>query len=306
MLSDVSLRRVPWSQEVALGTIRAHAEQRGPLLPVLHALQETFGYVDPRAVPLVAKVLNVSRADVHGVLTFYPDLRSTLPGKVRVQVCRGEACQSVGGHALAQHAVSSLGVDFGGTIDASGQALAIAANGSLLGMHVDELLRGTVGDNIFGKSSSRRITVDGKVDARSVKLTAKGVSAAELRESITGATTVSGIMRAAMAPGAQSFAQFATGIGSIFSNTSAFDWAVLGAFINRENTVTGGVALGGGTVNLKDLTLQGGNTTAVINGSNRMADGTTNTTIRLNTANRGYVATMTGKLASPDLHAVSQ
>jgi len=198
------------------------------------------------------------------------------------------------------------GVDFGGTIDASGQALAIAANGSLLGMHVDELLRGTVGDNIFGKSSSRRITVDGKVDARSVKLTAKGVSAAELRESITGATTVSGIMRAAMAPGAQSFAQFATGIGSIFSNTSAFDWAVLGAFINRDNTVTGGVALGGGTVNLKDLTLQGGNTTAVINGSNRMADGTTNTTIRLNTANRGYVATMTGKLASPDLHAVSQ
>jgi len=115
MLSDASLRRVPWSQEMALETIRAHADQRGPLLPVLHALQETFGYVDPRAVPLVAKTLNVSRADVHGVLTFYPDLRSTLPGKVRVQVCRGEACQSVGGHALAEHATSSLGVDFGGT-----------------------------------------------------------------------------------------------------------------------------------------------------------------------------------------------
>ena len=115
MLSDASLRRVPWSQEMALETIRAHADQRGPLLPVLHALQETFGYVDPRAVPLVAKTLNVSRADVHGVLTFYPDLRSTRPGKVRVQVCRGEACQSVGGHALAEHATSSLGVDFGGT-----------------------------------------------------------------------------------------------------------------------------------------------------------------------------------------------
>ena len=95
--------------------IGAHASLRGPLLPVLHALQETFGYVDPRAVPLVAKVLNLSRAEVYGVLTFYPDLRSTPPGKIRVQVCRGEACQSVGGHALARHATSSLGVDFGGT-----------------------------------------------------------------------------------------------------------------------------------------------------------------------------------------------
>ncbi|HZW45598.1 MAG TPA: NAD(P)H-dependent oxidoreductase subunit E [Dermatophilaceae bacterium] len=115
MLSDVTPRHAPWSPEVALETIGAHAGLRGPLLPVLHALQETFGYVDPRAVPLVAMELNLSRAEVYGLLTFYPDLRSTPPGKVRVQVCRGEACQSVGGHALAQHATSSLGVDFGGT-----------------------------------------------------------------------------------------------------------------------------------------------------------------------------------------------
>lgn len=117
MLSGVSPRHAPWSHEVALETIGAHATQRGPLLPVLHALQETFGYVDPRAVPLVAKALNLSRADVHGVLTFYRDLRSTPPGKVRVQVCRGEACQAVGGHTLAEHATSSLGVDFGRTAD---------------------------------------------------------------------------------------------------------------------------------------------------------------------------------------------
>jgi len=115
MLSDVSPRHAPWSPDAALETIGAHTGQRGPLLPVLHALQETFGYVDPRAVPLVAKTLNLSRAEVYGVLTFYPDLRSTPPGKIRVQVCRGEACQSVGGHALARHATSSLGVDFGGT-----------------------------------------------------------------------------------------------------------------------------------------------------------------------------------------------
>ncbi|MEP7370451.1 MAG: NAD(P)H-dependent oxidoreductase subunit E [Dermatophilaceae bacterium] len=112
---DVTPRHTAWSPELALETISAHAAQRGPLLPVLLALQETFGYVDPGAVPLVAKALNLSRAEVHGVLTFYADLRSTPPGKVRVQVCRGEACQSVGAHALARHATSSLGVDFGGT-----------------------------------------------------------------------------------------------------------------------------------------------------------------------------------------------
>ena len=115
MLSEIAVRHVPWSPEAATEVIRANADQRGPLLPVLHALQETFGYVDPRAVPLVAAVLNLSRADVHGVVTFYSDLRSTPPGNVRVQICRGEACQSVGAHALAGHATRSLAVDFGAT-----------------------------------------------------------------------------------------------------------------------------------------------------------------------------------------------
>ncbi|MHB1475561.1 MAG: NAD(P)H-dependent oxidoreductase subunit E [Dermatophilaceae bacterium] len=147
MLSNVSQRHTPWSEEGALETIGAHAAQRGPLLPVLHALQETFGYVDPRAVPLVAKTLNLSRADVHGVLTFYPDLRSTPPGRVRVQVCRGEACQSVGGHALAQHATSSLRVDFGGT----------TADGSLT---LEEVF--CLGNCALGPT----VTVDGRLHGR--------------------------------------------------------------------------------------------------------------------------------------------
>ena len=147
MLSDVSMRHVPWSQEVALETISAHSAQRGPLLPVLHALQETFGYVDPRAVPLVAKTLNLSRADVHGVLTFYSDLRSTPPGKVRVQVCRGEACQAVGAHALAEHATSSLRVDFGGT----------TADGSVT---LDEVF--CLGNCALGPT----VTVDGRLHGR--------------------------------------------------------------------------------------------------------------------------------------------
>ena len=104
-----------WSAEQAARVIAEHAGARGPLLPVLHALQEEFGYVDPEAVPLVAKALNLSRADVHGVLTFYSDFRTTPPGKRTIGVCRGEACQSVGGRALAEHATSSLGVGFGGT-----------------------------------------------------------------------------------------------------------------------------------------------------------------------------------------------
>ena len=113
MLNDEQQQHTPWSADLALETITARAGLRGPLFPVLHALQATFGYVDPRAVPLVASTLNLSRADVDGVLTFYPDLRSTPPGRVRVQVCRGEACQAVGGVALAAHATGSLRVGFG-------------------------------------------------------------------------------------------------------------------------------------------------------------------------------------------------
>ena len=104
-----------WSAGEAAGVIARHADVRGPLLPVLHALQEEFGYVDPEAVPLVAKALNLSRADVHGVLTFYSDFRTSPPGRRTVGVCRGEACQSVGGRALAEHATSSLGVPMGAT-----------------------------------------------------------------------------------------------------------------------------------------------------------------------------------------------
>lgn len=147
MLSDASPRHTPWSPTVALDTIGAHSSQRGPLLPVLHALQKTFGYVDPQAVPLVAKALNLSRAEVYGVLTFYSDLRSTPPGRVRVQVCRGEACQSMGAHALARHATRSLGVDFGAT----------AADGSVT---LDEVF--CLGNCALGPT----VTVDGQLHGR--------------------------------------------------------------------------------------------------------------------------------------------
>jgi formate dehydrogenase iron-sulfur subunit len=82
---------------------------------VLHALQREFGCVDPRAVPVVADVLNLSRAEVHGAVTFYRDFRTEPAGRRVVKVCRAEACQSVGGGRLAAHAQERLGIGFGQT-----------------------------------------------------------------------------------------------------------------------------------------------------------------------------------------------
>jgi formate dehydrogenase subunit gamma len=84
----------------------------GPLIEVLHAIQAELGYVPPAAVPLVADGLNLSRAEVHGVISFYHYFRSTRPGAHTVSVCRAESCQAMGGEALAAHARRRLGVDF--------------------------------------------------------------------------------------------------------------------------------------------------------------------------------------------------
>ena len=84
----------------------------GPLIEVLHAIQAELGHVSAAAVPLVASELNLSRAEVHGVVSFYHYFRSTPPGTHTVSVCRAESCQAVGAEALAAHARQRLGVDF--------------------------------------------------------------------------------------------------------------------------------------------------------------------------------------------------
>jgi formate dehydrogenase subunit gamma len=89
----------------------------GPLLEVLHAIQAALGYVPEGAVPLVAQELNISRAEVHGVVTFYHYFRRTPPGKHVVSLCRAEACQSMGADGLADHVKKRLGVDFHETTD---------------------------------------------------------------------------------------------------------------------------------------------------------------------------------------------
>jgi formate dehydrogenase subunit gamma len=83
------------------------------LLPVLHAVQDRLGCIPPDAVPTIARTLNLSRAEVHGVISFYHDFRSTPPGRNVVRVCRAESCQAMGAVALAAHIQKRLGVEFG-------------------------------------------------------------------------------------------------------------------------------------------------------------------------------------------------
>ena len=95
--------------------IETHRHAAGALLPILHAVQNALGFVPEGAVPVIAKALNSSRAEVHGVITFYHYFRTTPVGKHVIYLCRAEACQSMGARALEAHAKKKLGVDFHGT-----------------------------------------------------------------------------------------------------------------------------------------------------------------------------------------------
>jgi formate dehydrogenase subunit gamma len=88
---------------------------KGAMLPVLHALQTEFGYVDPACIPMIADALNVSRAEVHGVISFYHDFRTEPAGRHVLKICRAEACQSMGVDRLLSHLQSAHGLSPGGT-----------------------------------------------------------------------------------------------------------------------------------------------------------------------------------------------
>jgi formate dehydrogenase subunit gamma len=102
--------------EIDLNLVRAIAEEHAPspgaLLPILHAVQRRFGYMPDEAVPVIAKVLNLSRAEVHGVVTFYHWYRRKPTGRHVLYLCRAEACQSMGARELERHAKEKLRVDF--------------------------------------------------------------------------------------------------------------------------------------------------------------------------------------------------
>jgi formate dehydrogenase subunit gamma len=104
-----------WNPDAAKAIIAAHQRREGATLQVLQALQETFGYVPKPAVPMVAEALNLTRAEVHGVFTFYHDLREEPPGRSVLKMCRAEACQAAGCDPLIARAEQRLGIPIGHT-----------------------------------------------------------------------------------------------------------------------------------------------------------------------------------------------
>ena len=95
--------------------ISNHLHLEGALLPILHALQDAYGHIPQSATPLIANALNISKAEVHGVISFYHDFREIPAGRHVVKICRAEACQAAGGNALAEAMLAQLGVEWHGT-----------------------------------------------------------------------------------------------------------------------------------------------------------------------------------------------
>jgi formate dehydrogenase subunit gamma len=98
-----------------LAAVERHRHRDGPLIEVLHEVQAEFGCIPSGAVPVIARALNLSRAEVHGVVSFYHHFRTRAPGRHVLQICRAESCQAAGGRAIERHAQERLGVGFGGT-----------------------------------------------------------------------------------------------------------------------------------------------------------------------------------------------
>jgi formate dehydrogenase subunit gamma len=113
----------PWAASRAAEIIAAHAGREGATLPILHAIQETFGYVPAAAIPLIAEALNLTRAEVHGIASFYHDFRRAPPGRHVLKLCRAEACQSLGADRVAAEVRARLDVDWHDTTPDGGVTL---------------------------------------------------------------------------------------------------------------------------------------------------------------------------------------
>jgi formate dehydrogenase subunit gamma len=137
--------------ELASALIAEQKDVPGALLPTLHALQNEFGYIDDAAVPLVAEALNLSQAEVHGVVSFYHDFRRVPAGRRVLKICRAEACQSMGGEALASYYKTnpdgSLTVEAVYCLGNCALAPAAMLDGELLGRVTREKLDGLLLQN---------------------------------------------------------------------------------------------------------------------------------------------------------------
>ena len=107
-LDDITLKAVQHA-------LTRHQNSQGNLLPILHAIQDTLGHIPPTCVPVLSTALNRSRAEIHGVIAFYAYFRQTPAAPIKLEICRAESCQAMGGEALAQHAVQALGCHFKST-----------------------------------------------------------------------------------------------------------------------------------------------------------------------------------------------
>ena len=111
------------SEQIIEQHLQTYGNVPGGLLPLLHAIQGAIGYIPPPSVAAIASAMNLSRAEVHGVISFYHDFRTEPAGRHVLQICRAEACQSMGSQALEQHAKKTLGIDYGDTTADGGISL---------------------------------------------------------------------------------------------------------------------------------------------------------------------------------------
>ncbi|MEY8828211.1 formate dehydrogenase subunit gamma [Sedimentitalea sp. XS_ASV28] len=105
----------PFSDEDLRALASAHAGREGPLLPLLHDIQDRFGHIPETAHEIICDALNISRAELHGVISFYHDFRQAPAGRHVLKVCRAESCQSVGANAVAEAVLARLGLEWHGT-----------------------------------------------------------------------------------------------------------------------------------------------------------------------------------------------
>lgn len=101
-----------WNLDTAQMSVQEFRDRTGGVMLALHKLQQLFGYVDAGAMPMLGKVFNLSRAEVHGIQSFYHDFKSSKPGKYTLKVCQAEACQAMGSEKLTTEIKAFLDIDF--------------------------------------------------------------------------------------------------------------------------------------------------------------------------------------------------
>src|SRR5260370_29354888 len=104
-----------WDKQAVESIARSLKDEPGALLPILRRIQDELGWVPRESVALIANLLNLSRAEVYGVVSFYHDFRHEPPRRNLILICRADSCQALGSVALAKHAMDRLVIDFGHT-----------------------------------------------------------------------------------------------------------------------------------------------------------------------------------------------